>query len=108
MKRILFFITFQIILIHSLNAQQWTWDTVLPTQRFLSLTKDHQQNVYTYHAAPAPNFTIYAPADTILTKYTADHKFIWRQHFTRNLKIRQVLCSPDSSIYLLAMFNNTL
>ncbi len=88
-----------IFLICSLNArsQSWIWDSVVERRANTRLCKDQLNNIF-----------LYSQSDTILQKLTANGALIWQLNFPQNLKIKSVTCSPDSSIYLVGLFRDTL
>jgi hypothetical protein len=80
-----------------LFSQNWTWDTIVAAQGNIRLSKAKFNHVYTY-----------TRGGNEVRKYFDNGKFIFQINFPQNLRIKSITCSPDSSIYILALFTNTL
>jgi hypothetical protein len=96
-KKILKFICLLLLTSTYVWGQNWKWDTLLNDKSSLKLCKDHFNNVYSYGLG-----------DTVLKKVTSQGQLMWIKSFPPNFHIQSMTCSPDSSVYVVGVFDNTL
>jgi hypothetical protein len=95
MKRILLIIIS--LCSFEIEAQSWTWDTLAASSGDIKLSKDACGHIWSHSIN-----------DTCLRKYTTGGAFLGQLNFPSNLDISSVVCSQDSTLYLLGSFTGTL
>src|ERR1041384_5558553 len=100
---------FSFLLLFSIRlmSQNWVWDTLVPSDYQLSLAKDGYHHIYCYRV-PNSNQNTPMQTDTILCKYSDNGHLLWKKYMPSTIELIKAVCSPDSSIYLLGTFPNTL
>ncbi len=81
------------IFINVVQAQTWTWDSLVVSEMYVNLVKNGQGQVYSF-----------SPHQNVLTKYSSSGTLLWTKTFSTGVQISNVICGNDQMVYLTGVF----